>query len=215
MSTSGRVNSRAGTQQFGLDDSDSGEGLAIFFSQGGESVARYRVRVLVCIDQGVYDMGEFYISPPVVTAAPPGSLSRMVAAAICPGATGWRVSVTPMVGPGGSPPPEDETANIVLASSKCCSSPIGVSRVGERYGYISGTAISPTVVNYSVLAGQTITGIAALGLTGGGSYSINGGTPILIPAGSSANIEPQSPIPPNSVITFDNVDFMIEFKESA
>lgn len=205
---------RAGTQEVGLDDSDSGEGLAVFFSQDGESTARYRLQIKAVIDQGIYDIGECYVSPPIVSAAPPGRPSRMVAGAICPGAMGWRVSVTP-VGNANQPPPDDEIARIILASSKCCSSPIGVSRVNERYGYVAGSAVSPTAVNYTVLPGQKITGIGAIGLTGGGTVVINGGNPIVVPDGISANPEPMGPIPANAVIQFNNVDYVIEFLESA
>lgn len=206
-----RINSRAGTQEAALDDAGSGEGLSIFFSQSGEAVGRYRVVVKAIIDQGIYDVGEFYISPPSATAVP-GRLSRMVGGAVCPGATGWRVSVTPW-NEVGNPPPLDETADIVLASSKCCTSPMGASRVNQRYGYIAGT--NPATFAYLVLGGQTITGIAAIGLTGGGTIEIDGGDTIFVPEGISANPEPIAPIRPNALIVFDNVDYVIEYLESA
>ncbi len=203
------IDSRDGTQFVSLDDEDSAEGLSIFFSQEGGAVSRFRVRVKARIDQGLYDVGEFYTSPPLATA-PPGRLSRMVAAAVCPGAVGWALEINLITQPNQESIPE-EVADIVLASSKCCTAPVGLSRVGERYQYAAGTG----TVNYSVLAGQKITGIGAIGLTGGGSIVINGGATILVPEGISANPEPKAPIPPNSVIVFTNVDYAVEYLESA
>jgi len=199
-----------------LDDSDAGEGLAIFFSQEGNSVCRYRVLVKARIDQGYYDMGEFFISPPdiaVIDSTPPGRLSRMVGAAICPGAIGWSLDISAVPDSEGLIP--EETAEVVLASSKCCASPVGVSRVSERYGYAAGTAITPTITNYPVPAGQRITGIACIGLPGGGSFTIDGGYPVLVNAGITVNFEPMASIRPNAVIAFDNVIFAVEFLESA
>lgn len=207
-----RINSRGGTQEAALDDADSGEGLAIFFSQGGESVARYRFQVRAVIDEGfAYDVGEFYSSPPTASD-PPGRLSRMIAGAVCPGAIGWRVSITPIAETGEELP--EETANVVLASSKCCTSPLGVSRVSERYAYVADEALARTD-SIVITPGKTVTGIAAIGLTGGGTITINGGDAIIVPEGISANPEPMSPLPPNSVIEFDNVDYILEYLESA
>ena len=202
-----RINSKLSTQHAALDDADAGEGLAIFFSQDGPSVCRYRFVVKARIDQGLYDMGEFYSSPPLATAIP-GRLSRMLAGAVCPGATGWSVEVSAI-------PIDDEiaaeSADIVLASSRCCTGPVGVTRVNERYNYESddGTA------NFTVLAGMKVTGIAAIGLTGGGTVVIAGGDTITVPDGISANLEPGTSLVPNSVIAFTNVDWVIEYLESA
>lgn len=201
-----RINSAARSQQVVLDDSDSAEGLAIFFSQDGSAEARYRFLVKAVIDQGVYDIGEFYTSPPGATDIP-GRLSRMVAGAICPGATGWRVEVSCVASP---EIPSDETADVILASSRCCAEP-GVKRVGERYNYETGTGTS----NFTVRAGMTVTGIAALGLVGDGSVTIAGGSTIVVPAGISVNLAPEAPIPPNSVIAFGNCDWTVEYLESA
>jgi len=208
-----RINSSAGNQEVALDDSDSGEGLAIFLSQQGQSVARYRFQVKVVIDQGIYDIGEFYGSPPAATAIP-GRLSRMIGGAVCPGATGWRVAVSALNVAGESLPPEDEVADVILASSKCCTSPMGVSRVNERYGYDAGASPAATA-NYSVPGGRTVTGIAALGLSGGGTVVIAGGDTITIPDGISINLEPGAFLGPNSVIAFTNVNFAVEYLESA
>jgi hypothetical protein len=211
-----KVDSKSGTQLLGLDDSDCGNGLAIFVSQEPTATVRYRLRVKAKIDQGTYDMGEFFLSPPVVTAAPTGRLSRLVAVCTCPGAVGWSLEVKAIPGPDedDSDIPE-ETADIVLSSSKCCGTQPGLVRVSERYGYIAGTAITPTVTNYSVLAGQKVTGIAAIGLTGGGTLTINGGNVILVNDGVSISLDPKADIPPNGVIAFDNVIFALEFLESA
>lgn len=216
------IESKAGTTLVGLDDSDSGEGLSIFFSQDGESVCRYRVLVKARIDQGFYDMGEFFVSPPIIApspfpgSVPPGRLSRMVAAAVCPGTEGWAIEVSAVAENEGDEPlpiPE-ETVEIILASSKCCTAPVGVSRVSERYGYAAGTASGPTT-NYPVLAGQTVTGIIAIGLTGGGSFTIDGGYQMLVNADVTVNFEPMALIHPNAIIEFNNVIFAVEYLESA
>lgn len=202
-----RINSSGGHVQLAaLDDSDAGEGLAIFFSQPGNSVCRYRFLVKAKVDGGDFDVGEFYSSPPGATAIP-GRPSRMIAGAICPGATGWSVYVSAV-------PVDDEiapeTANVSLASSHAFAQ-MGVTRVAERYSYeaFAGTA------NFTVLAGMRITGIAAVGLTGGGTIVVAGGDTVTVPEGISANLEPGSPIAPNSVIAFTNVDWVIEYLESA
>lgn len=202
-----RINSLAGVQRAAFDDADAGEGVAIFFSQNGDSVCRYRVLVQAMIDEGVYDMGEFYISPPLATARP-GRLSRMVAGAVCPGATSWAVEVSAVEADVPIPP---ETAEVILASSKCCTSPIGVTRVGERYNYkaLNGTG------NFVVQPGMVVTGIATTGLSGGGTWSIAGGDSIAVPAGSSVNLAPEVPLSPGSFIAFVNVDWVIEYLESA
>lgn len=207
------INSKSGYQEFGLDGA-AGEGLSIFFSQDATAVVRYRVLVKARVGEGTIEVGEFYISPPIVAAAPAGRLSRMVAGAVCPGATSWSVEVSAVPNPDGSPIAE-EVADIKLASSQCCTSPIGVTRVNERYGYVAGAAVAPTNVNRAVLAGQVITGIGAIGLPGDGFVKINGGNNIIVPSGISANPEPKAPIPPNAVITFSNVDYVIEYLESA
>lgn len=208
-----QVNSKGSVQFLGLDDTDSGEGLAIFFSQDGRATCRYRVLVKAKIDQGIYDVGEFFVSPPVVTAAPAGRLSRMVASAVCPGAIGWDLEISAVKPPGGGSI-EEEVADVILASSKCCTSPVGVSRVGERYGYIGGN--SPGITsNYSVLAGQRITRLTAVGLGGGGQVSVNGGNNIPVLAGTTLVLEPKAPVPANSVIAFNNVEYSLEFLESA
>lgn len=202
-----RVNSKANVQRFTFDGSDAGEGLAVFFSQNGGASARWRCLVQAMIGEGVYDVGEFYISPPLATALP-GRLTRMVAGAICPGATSWAVEISAVPSIEGLIPVE--TAEIILASSKCYSLP-GVNRVAERYAYHANSGTQ----NFTVLAGMRVTGIAAVALTGGGSVTIAGGDSISIPAGNSVNLEPGVSIPPNSVIALVNVDWVIEYLESA
>lgn len=200
-----RINSSGGTQEAALDDSDAGEGLAVFFSQNGQSTARYRFRVKAIVDGGVYDIGEFYSSPPILAAGTPaGRLSRMIGGAICPGATGWRVAVSCENGV------EDDTADIVLSSSRCYGS-LGAYRVNERYQMAAGGVGG----SYTVLPGQTITGIAAVAV-GAGTIEVGAGEDLIsIPDGISANLAPESPILPGTVITFVNVEWVIEYKESA
>lgn len=202
-----RINSRAGTQEVAFDDADAGEGLAVFFSQNGESTARYRFLVKAVIDTGVYDVGEFYSSPPTATDIP-GRLSRMIAGAVCPGATSWRVSVSAVPDFEGQIP--EDTADIILASTRCFAQ-MGVTRVAERYNYEAGTGTT----SFRVLAGMRITGVAAYGLGGGGSVTIAGGSTILVPAGVSVALEPGVSLAPNSNIAFGNCDWVIEYVESA
>jgi hypothetical protein len=202
-----RFNSKAGTQRFTFDGADAGEGLAVFLSQTGDATNRYRFLVEAMIGEGVYDVGTFYSSPPTATAIP-GKLSRMIAAAICPGATSWAVTVAPVKGV------EDfasEDAEVILASSRCFTSPVGIDRVSERYAYHANSGTQ----NFTVLAGMTVTSIGAVGIGGGGTVIIDGGDTISIPTGIGVNLEPKSPIRPNSVIAFNSVDWAIEYLESA
>jgi len=204
MST--RVNSRL-VVETDFDGAEAGEGLAIFFSQGPVDVGRYRFLVRAITSQGTYDMGEFYTSPPGATAIP-GRLTRMVAGAVCPGATSWNVHVSCVPSP---ETPADETAEVTLTSSKCCTAPIGVTRVAERYAYHAGSGTS----TFTVRAGMRVTGIAVVGLTGGGTITIAGGDAITVPVGVGMNLEPGGVIAPNSAIVLTNVDWVIEYLESA
>ena len=210
-----RVNSQL-TEVVSYDDTEAGEGLAIFFGQNGDSVARYRFLVKAITDQGVFDVGECYSSPPLATPIP-GRLTRMIAGAVCPGATSWSVEVS-CVGSledGSIIIPQDDTAEIILTSTKCFTSPIGVSRVSERYHFATGNSFGGTQ-DFTVLPGRVITGIAAYGLAGGGTITITdiSGT-ITVPDGVSVNLQPGGSIPPNSLITLGNVDWVVEYLESA
>lgn len=202
-----RLNSKLAVQATYDGGKDAGEGLAIFFTQNGDSVCRYRFLIKAMIGEGVYDVGEIYSSPPTATPIP-GRLTRMIGGAVCPGATSWAVYVSAVPDPELGIPAE--TAEIVLSSSRCCTSPLGVSRVGERYAYAAGTDGI-----FTVLAGMRVTGVAALGLTGGGSVTIGGGQTVIVPEGAGANLSPEVMIHPNTVITFTNVDWILEYKESA
>ncbi len=207
-----RINSEAGTQLATLDDSDAGEGLAIFFSQGGESVVRYRFVVFARIDGGLYRVGEFYSSVPLATPIP-GALTRMIAGAVCPGAIGWSVEVTAiwtLEGDDQEPVIVSETADIVLASSKCFAQ-IGLTRVAERYNYDSGNGTA----SFVVLAGMKVTGIAAIGHAGGGNFVIGSGSVVEVPANAGANLSPETSIAPNTVISFTDCDWVVEYLESA
>lgn len=201
-----QLDSKLNVQRATFDGSDAGEGLAIFFTQNGDSVCRWRFLVQAMIGEGVYDVGEFYSSPPLATARP-GRLSRMVAGAVCPGATSWAVEVSAV--------PIDteiapETAEIILSSSRCYAQ-VGVQRVGERYAYNANSGTQ----NFTVLAGMKITGIAAIGIGVGGTVTIAGGPVIAVPTGIAANIEPGASISPNFVIAFTSVDWIVEYVESA
>jgi hypothetical protein len=131
--------------------------------------------------------------------------------AVCPGALTWSVEVS------AAPDPEGtivaETAELILASSKCCTAPMGVSRVGERYIY-RADQVTPGSQTIKVLAGQKVTGIAAIGLPGGG-YIDMGGDTITIPESAGMNLEPGVSLAPNSSVIFTNVSWVIEYLESA
>lgn len=215
-----RVNSRL-VEVVSYDDTDAGEGLAVFFGQNGDSVARYRFLVKAKTDQGVFDVGEFFSSPPLSTSSNPGRLTRMIAGAVCPGATSWTVEVScvPEYQDAELVTPEDDTAEIILTSSKCCTAPIGVTRVAERYLFATGNSFGGTQ-DFIVLAGRKVMGIAAYGLPGGGTIAISGITGVItgtitVPDGVSVNLEPGASIAPNSLITLGNVDWVVEYLESA
>ncbi len=205
-----RILSKGQTQRATFDGEGAGEGLSVFFSQNGDSTARYRCLVQAMLSEGVYDVGEFFISPPLVTTGTAGRLSRMVAAAVCPGATSWSVEVSSVPLADGSIPAD--TADIILASSKCCTAPVGVSRVGERYDYNAGSGGTTAFV---ALAGRRITGITGYGLGGGGSIQIPTRQLITVPAGVSVNLEPGAILLPNTTIILTNLNWVVEFVESA
>lgn len=201
-----RLNSKDGVKEAAYDGADAGEGLAVFFSQNGNSNSRWRFLVKAITSQGVYDVGVFYSSPPPATS-PPGRLSRMIAGAVCPGALSWIVQASNVKQQEIVP----DTAEIILTSSKCFTAPIGVTRVNERYAYNANSGTQ----NFTVLAGMKITGVAAVGLAGGGTIVVAGGATITVPDGIGTNLEPLASLPPNSVIAFVNVDWVVEYLESA
>lgn len=208
-----KVQAKAGQNFLSLEGGKAGEGLAIFLSQDADSEVRWHFEVYAKTDADTLLVGEFETSTPNATT-PPGKPTRQVASVVCPGATTWDVIVSPSLGSQNSP---NEVANVILASSKCCTAPVGVTRVGERYGYHSEDATSSSAF-FSVLAGQTITSIGAIGAAGGGTIILGDvGTTIVVPAGISVNLEPKAPIPPSTLgglLAFTNVLFTIEFLES-
>ena len=208
-----KLQARAGTQYAALDDGTAGEGLAIFFSQRAGDANRWRIDVYAKLDTGAELLvGTFYVSPPAVSN-PPGALTRQVAATVCPGAITWSVFATALGESIGSPP-NTETADIILISSKCCTAPVGVSRVSERYGYHAGAATVGQTLN--LLPGQTVTRINAVGTGGGGTVTINGGAAIAVPTNIGMALEPKAAIPFGAaVIAFTNVDWSVEYLESA
>ncbi len=195
-------------QEATFDGKDAGEGLAVFFTQDSSCVCRYRFLVKAITSQGVYDVGEFYSSPPAATTRH-GRLTRMIAAAVCPGVQGWAVQVSAVPDSEGLIP--EEVAEIILASSKCCTAPVGVTRVGERYRYAAGAGTT----TFRVAPGQRVTGIGATGLAGDGTITVAGGNTIVVPAGIGVSLEPNASIAPNSAIVLTNVDWLIEYLESA
>lgn len=199
-----RINSRARTQLATFDGLGAGEGLAIFLSQGPNDTARYRFTVKAMNSQMTLQVGEFYTSPPNATL-PNGGLSRMVAAAICPGAESWAIEIT-CVNPSG-----DETADVTLLSSKCCTSPVGVSRVGERYQYVAGTVTT----SFPVPPGRTVKSFGAIAGAVDGSVEVGPGDLINVPAGTSVQGTPGAAFIGVTQLAFTNVSYFVEFLESA
>lgn len=214
-----KVQAKAGAVFARLDDSDAGEGLAIFFSQKASDEVRWRFDVYAKLDTGAELLvGWFFVSPPSATD-PIGPVTRQVGAAVCPGAKTWSVCVSPALGSQVVP---NESADISLQSSKCCTAPVGVTRVGQRYGYLADNASGVTQLVNSIFPGRTVTSIAAVGLAGGGSVQINAGPVITVPVGVGFNLEPGAVIQKidastgaSPVISMTNVVWAIEFLESA
>jgi len=205
-----KVQAKAGYAFASLDDSDAGEGLAIFFSQSATDTQRWRLEVYATLDNGMNMLvGFFYVSPPNAINPPTGPLSRQVAAAVCPGAKSWEVIASAV---GGSAAANNEMASIHLASSKCCTAPVGVTRVGERYGFESGVAAAPT--NFNVLPGRTITRITVSGIAPGGQVNLGYGTLATVPTGVVLTLDPKAPIV-SAQISFNLVNYAVEYLESA
>lgn len=207
-----QVQALAKTQHVSFDGSEAGEGLSIFVSQPPTAVGRWRLTVKAITNQNTYTVGELYISPPTATA-PAGRTSRMIGGAVVPGVTGWTVECL-CLGDGTGAIPNEEM-DIFLTSSKCCTAPIGASRVAERYSYLAGSSVAP--VNIAMKPGQTITRISLFGLGGGGTAVINSTATITVPAGATVVFEPKAPIPQlaSQVLAFTNINWVVEFLESA
>lgn len=203
-----RVQAKDTSQVAYLDDGDSGEGLSIFVSQSETDTIRWRLDVSASLDNGSeLAVGTFYLSPPSA-ALPNDRLTRLVAIAVCPGAVKWSVTCT-AISPG-----SNETINIELASSKCCTAPCGLSRVSERYDYIAGSGTTAVFL----VPGQTVTRINLFGLGGGGTASIQGGPNIPVAAAQSVTLEPKGLLDVSltgSTISITNLGFSIEYLESA
>lgn len=194
-----------------LDDGDAGEGLSIFLSQDLESVTRWHFEVYAKLDNSSeLFVGDFLTTPPDGTT-PAGRPTRMVALAVCPGAVNWSVIVYPEAG---SEAAEPEVCNVTLASSKCCTAPVGVTRVGERYSYRAGAAPGPAV--FTVLPGRVVTRIQALALAPGGSVQLSAGDDLItVATGTTLVLEPKAPLPAGNQITLTNVNWSIEYLDSA
>lgn len=202
-----RVQAKDTAQVAYLTDGNSGEGLSIFISQAETDTIRWRLDVSASLDNGSeIAVGTFYLSPPSA-ALPNDRLTRLVAIAVCPGAVKWSVTCSAIS------PESNETINIELASSKCCTAPCGLSRVSERYDYIAGSGTTAVFL----VPGQTVTRINLFGLGGGGAASINGGPNIPVAAGQTVVLEPKAPINANPApaIGITNLGFSIEYLESA
>jgi hypothetical protein len=192
-----------------LDDSDAGEGLAIFFGQSSKDIQYWKLDVYATIDAGSNLLvGTIFVSPPTATS-PAGPPTRQVGLAVCPGAKSWAVYASPVLAtPAGQF--TNESANIELVSSPCCTAPAGVSRVGQRYGVVAGTVAAAVI---DILPGQVVTRISATG-TGAGSVQFQGEPAIPVALNYTLILEPKAQIPAKT-ITFANVSYVIEFLESA
>lgn len=204
-----KIQAKAGPQFAAYDDESAGEGLAIFLSQRAQDTVRWRIEVYAILNHAELLVGVFYTSPPLATN-PNGSPTRMVAGAVCPGAISWKVMVSAAEGWQNAP---QETADLTLASSRCCTAPIGVTRVGERYAFATGAGSGSTL---TLKPGQTVKSLSAIATTGAASVQIGftGGT-IIIPNGVRVEFGPMPNLAPEALITFANVDWVVEFLESA
>ncbi len=200
------VKALAKNQSVYLDDATLGEGLSIFFSQNPDDTMRWRLIVYAITDQSPQAVGEIFVSPPTATS-PPGLPSRMVGAAVVPGVTGWRVECLCLGDLNGQL--ADTNSDIMIVSSKCCTAPVGLSRVGERYGIYSDNGAT---FGFTVLPGQTITRITGIA-TGAATIQIEGQPLIHIPNDAYITLEPKAPIVGD--ITLTNLSWTIEFLESA
>lgn len=123
------------TQGVVLDCSPAlvGDALSVHLAQQSNSAAVWTLHVWVQIAQGWYHLGVVTTVSPLAGSEP----SRTVLVATCPGATGWRVDC--------ECPTDDEIANIVLQSSKCCSSSIGVTAITPAGAGTENVAITSSI----------------------------------------------------------------------
>jgi hypothetical protein len=94
-----------------------GDSLSVHLSQAPGSAAVWRLKVFVHVVEGEFYLGEIVTTPPSVSGIP----ARTVLIASCPAAMGWKVVASCATA--------GETADVLLQSSKCCSSAIGVTKV--------------------------------------------------------------------------------------
>jgi hypothetical protein len=194
----------AGTQ-CSLDDPKSLGGLTIAFSQpikvgGAANSARWRCRVAAKTASGAMRLGSFVVCPP--PEALPGH-SRVVAIATMPGALSWSCFVDLVGG-------DSDNGEISLALGGMAGEP-GLVRVGERYAYRAGVNGA-----LNLLAGETVLGWAAIGDTGGGSITIDGGSSIIVPEGVSVSGGPGGTLEgPTAFVFTDTVSYLVELALSA
>lgn len=210
-----KIQSKSNSQFAALDDDTAGEGLAIFLSQDSADFQRYYIEVYAKTNSQESLVGSFYTSPPRCTT-PGGPQSRQVGAAVCPGAQSWSVLIRGAIA--NNPP---ETADITLISSKCCTAPVGVSRVGERYRYDAGGGLG--VSSRVMLPGQVVTKvIASARAAGSGVFDLGTGeATIFVEAGHTVVLEPKVRLSAFDFaggfleLHFNNLDWVIEMTESA
>ena len=191
------------------DSEEAGESLAIFLSQTpGDSARLYFAVYAILSSGGQLLVGTFNSSPPIATD-PQGQPTRLVAYASCPGAVGWTVRHGLAASYIGG---VHESYGVDLGSSKGIVSPSGVTRVNQRYNYAAGQT---TDTSYTVAPGQKILSWTAVAPSTAGSVQLGTGQVIQVPAGAAVQAEPGSGLLAAENFTFTNVDWFIEYLESA
>jgi len=189
----------AGTQ-VSIVDSDCRGGLSIALTQPKGSNARWKFSVRAQSDESLISIGEFTSSPPANNR-----LSRFVAIANCPGATGWALFVNLASG-------EADDAIVSLAAGLMTSVP-GLSRISERYKQYEDSAAG--VVN--ILPGETVMDWTVSAGAAAGSLTIDSNGPIIIPVNSTVSGNPGGLLQGPVTMTFAgaNTSYFVEVAESA
>lgn len=91
-----------------------GDTCAIHLGQEAGDTAVWKVKVYVHFPEGQFMLGTFTTSSPAAGDPP----ARVVGFGVCPGATGWHVSLSSVT--------VGALADCIISSSKCCSGTPGV-----------------------------------------------------------------------------------------
>lgn len=208
-----KLQAKAGSQFAYLDDDNSGEGVAIFFSQSATDVVRWKLEVYAKLDRGgELLVGTIYTSPPSATN-PVGPLTRLVAIASVPGVERWAVCARAAEGPVEA---EAETADLNLASSKSWPGIGGVKRTGERHTSFADHG-GGGGSQFVLAPGQRVIRWTCRSDGALGALTISGGIgTAVIPIDSALEGSPgEADMPPGTVFAYGNAYFFIELAESA